>query len=764
MQFFDRRQFPPPKAFQTPDFDAERQRLAQFWERGFDRMAQSDFDEYLLPLNDASILDGLRAVFREKCAFCESRETVHPHRFRPSRGAYPAATNGFPHLYYVWLAHAWENVHAICADCAPADEGYFPVKTNRAPLPSFEEIERFADSGQGAWGLYPPRETPLLLDPCVDLYFFQHLAVTLDGRIHPLSPTGEATIKHYSLDRPPLERRRAKAFARYWRDLLSAPLSQSLEENEVLDFINLEFGGAWYLHLRERMRELPARLTVSRGAIAKSILQALRTPGLRPFLERGFASRPPPRGPAPPTIASAPPPPPERRPAPRLQRIEIENFKSIANLSLSLGQPRHLEGKSDPRPPALLLLGENAVGKSSILEAITLACLSRDAVGDLGLTPGHLVLKPERLGGTARDTVSRARVELIFASGATRALELMSETVMGPTDEVPVFAYGAFRRYENEDDGSAFPNALHQASLFHSRYALPHPGAWLATLHDQQKSGRFLMVARALNKLFGVEDDTFRMIRVRDGACFIAAAEDANAAFSAETPLEEASSGFRSILSMVCDICAGLMNAELNPSFDQLDSAAAIVLIDEIEAHLHPRWKMRVMRGLRDALPQVTFIVSSHEPLCLRGMDSGEVRVLYREVSEAKGDLPVRVKVAEDLPDFQRMTIEQILTSDFFSLFTTDAIEAERDFARMADLMARRKSSERPLSEEERRALDNFEREIAIALPIGASHAQRLIQEAVAANLAARRAAGGQSRAVLDRDTVARIQDILGDI
>lgn len=763
MQFFDRRPVPPPRAFQTPDFDAARQRLATFWERGPERMAQSDFEDLRLPLNDASILDGIRAVFHDKCAFCETLGTVHPYRFRPSRSAYPAASGRFPHLYYAWLAHAWENVYALCADCTPTDEDYFPVEDERCPLPTLEDVQRFAESRQGAWGLYPPKERPLLLDPCVDLPFSLLFAVTFDGRIHSQKLSAQTTIDYFSLDRPQLRERRRIRFRQYLIDILSAPLNSDFEKHPTFDFERLEFGGAWHLLLRRPVETFRRRLSTSRGGIAKSIRTLLRNPETRPLFEAYFEMGSTLRQPLPPIDTPVFHPLPERRPAPQLRQIEIDNFKSIAKLSLSLPEPVSAADKANPRLPALLLLGENATGKSSILEAITLACLSVNGIKDLGLKREHLILKPERLGGGAEEKVRQARVELRFAEAVPRILEVTSGGVTAPADEVPVFAYGAFRRYENQDGRGEFPRARHQASLFHSRSTLPNPTAWLVRLHDLEND-RFLMVARVLNKLFGVEDDSFRMIRVRDGVCFIAAAEDATATALAETPLEEASSGFRSILGMVCDVCAGLMDPGLNPAFDQLDNAAAIVLIDEIEAHLHPRWKMRVMRGLRDALTQVTFIVSSHEPLCLRGMDSGEVQVLYRTTEGAKGDLPISVRAAEALPDFQRMTIEQILTSDFFSLFTTDAIEAERGFARMADLMARRHSVKAPLTEGERSALDAFENEIAMALPVGASHAQRLVQAAVVKNLAARRKTDPEKRVELDEVTIARIQEILGDI
>lgn len=43
-----------------------------------------------------------------------------------------------------------------------------------------------------------------------------------------------------------------------------------------------------------------------------------------------------------------------------------------------------------------------------------------------------------------------------------------------------------------------------------------------------------------------------------------------------------------------------------------LESSLGIVLIDEIETHLHPRWKMQVVSALRRAMPQVQFIFTTH--------------------------------------------------------------------------------------------------------------------------------------------------------
>jgi predicted ATP-binding protein involved in virulence len=75
---------------------------------------------------------------------------------------------------------------------------------------------------------------------------------------------------------------------------------------------------------------------------------------------------------------------------------------------------------------------------------------------------------------------------------------------------------------------------------------------------------------------------------------------------------------------------------------------------------------MRIVRLLRRAFPKVQFIITTHDPLCLRGVYDGEVFVMRR--SEETGE----VELVEELPSIRGMRAEQILTSEFFGLGSTD--------------------------------------------------------------------------------------------
>ena len=104
-------------------------------------------------------------------------------------------------------------------------------------------------------------------------------------------------------------------------------------------------------------------------------------------------------------------------------------------------------------------------------------------------------------------------------------------------------------------------------------------------------------------------------------------------------------------------------------------SAQGVVLIDELGNHLHPAWRMRIVGALRAAFPQVQFIFSTHDPLCLRGLENGEVAVLRR-------DRKREVYALEDLPSIAGLRVDQLLTSEHFGLDSTLDPQSDQDIRR----------------------------------------------------------------------------------
>lgn len=85
------------------------------------------------------------------------------------------------------------------------------------------------------------------------------------------------------------------------------------------------------------------------------------------------------------------------------------------------------------------------------------------------------------------------------------------------------------------------------------------------------------------------------------------------------------SDGYRNMVAMVADIThrAARLNPHLGP--DAARKSFGVVMIDEIDLHLHPKWQRRVVGDLKKAFPNIQFIVTTHSPFILQSLETGEV-------------------------------------------------------------------------------------------------------------------------------------------
>ena len=147
-------------------------------------------------------------------------------------------------------------------------------------------------------------------------------------------------------------------------------------------------------------------------------------------------------------------------------------------------------------------------------------------------------------------------------------------------------------------------------------------------------------------------------------------------------------------------------------------------------------------------------------------MGDHEVMVLQRTGRDATaprradGQLPVFVERLVKLPPTSHLTVEQLLTSDFFQLYSADAPEIEGKLATVGDLLAKRRRGD-VLTLEEEKTLKSFDDDIESALPVGLSEAHRLVQEVVAEFLRERRVASDDRLRLLRKETKEAILRIL---
>ncbi len=782
MQNVNRADVPSPACLVDHRSDRSRSALEEIFSKTARVSAQSRIDMRAVALQDEELDQALSRLFRGHCAFCEAATAIEAYRFRPTEEAGPssAAPPGDAdrsHLYYSWLTDSWQNLYPICRDCLPQESSVFPTIGRRCPLPSREQVLAFISELRGSWP-HEIEERPILLDPCGNENFRRHLAVVPTGALVGLTSRGAYTIEHFALNRPQLVSDRARTFS----GLLDQMLAFSEEQTAQSDFFafsQLIFGGSWYLLLCQIARMLAGRgdpkPNLSRRHIRAFYDRQLSRPDFTRRLGEAYTDlvRHPEQvtGTAKPRIPSA-------RGDARPVRFTITNFKALEKVEIALP----VQGASAPSQgaasmdgdvaahlaPAVVILGENAAGKSSILEAIALVLSDQVAIDGLNLETSDFILNPEWMGGDAgpKRTMS---VEAVYENGDEARLAIDPRSRFQQTRDmarIPVFAYGAFRLFRKADKRTAPSSKIR--SLFEPDYVLPNPEAWLVSL-----AGTPLLeeVARALKSILAVEQsvDVIEVDPEKGGCTLVVGAEVPGLQpLSVRTPLAAVSSGFRAVLAMACDVMRGL-SAIQGKTGTSLARARAVVLIDEVEAHLHPKWKMRIIQGLREALPNVTFIATTHDPLCLRGLAPSEVRVFRRVRRADTGDdvLPTFVEQLEDLPAMGGLTVEQLLTSDLFQMHTTDAPALEASFARAGDLLARARADDAISGSEEatlRRVRDAVRGQIGRSIPIGSTDVERLIQEAVERYLIGRRGAAQQELSRLRADTRDAIVAALGEL
>lgn len=798
------------------------------------------------------VIEELLALSNSRCAFCEVHldiKEAHIHPYRPLLNAEPS-TSSAENDCYSWLALEWKNLFPICGTCSPKIPNFFPVKGARR-LPNQDEISNWAKGNNEILDLSrspdaPPEnlvkswlkeENAHLIKPR-ERSFSTAFTLELDGNLVGLNERALLTIKHFNLNNPKTVKKRWATLEAYMRDYQSAG-GVYREIRELLNFDTMEFGGSWYLYLREVLsHDLNSRFDKADVQRMTSLTQIKKTiknwdkPGFETMRDDNFLVSKMDKT----SISSEMEDVYKKmdeslemetrvKGQPKLQAISIKNFKSLEDIHVDIADLNKFKDDPDDfHTPCLLLLGENANGKSTFLEALALATVSSATLSELKgimtdshdnspLDPSRLITNTKFMGVKDGKQQEESLIKLDFHTETEPQIQSLRIRDEGEnsfirktvSDNILIFAFGAHRLFETignkADDHTREFDLIDKPQisqdvqrvmpLFQNRTIPMNPEEWIISLSKDDRDTlvatlRYVIQLDGFFESIQVETDhkgrNYCQIYLKKGNnIFIRGdeyksinADKDKSTLTIPLPLNHVSSGYRVIISLICTVLKGIMSSHSGK--DMSVKAAlrlpAIVIIDEIEVHLHPRWKLQVISGLRKALPNVTFIMSSHDPLCVRGMKKGEVIVFNRffDNSNEKRDI---VELIKNFPDFDRMTIGDILKSDLFQLFSANprtdlnlqywaALLAKKNEALMAKkniALLEEKEKDGPLSSEEmrekekfvqlakegtldfdeNRELDKFTNFTNELLPEGIMDVQGVIQEAVAEFIKARR-------------------------
>ena len=237
----------------------------------------------------------------------------------------------------------------------------------------------------------------------------------------------------------------------------------------------------------------------------------------------------------------------------------------------------------------------------------------------------------------------------------------------GSGPDFVMFAYGAMRRPGTlKRDGEDVSDPL--ASLFRESTELYDAEDILLKLDHRAKGGtkqdKTLLedVKRLLAAVLpDVADE--RKIHIRPPRVFGSRRENSGVRFETPygtVPLSALSLGYRTTLTWITDLALRLYD-RYPESPSPLDEPG-IVLIDNIDLHLHPRWQRRMMRDISGLFSAVQFIATAHSPLIVQAAENAKLAVLR----ESDGE----VVIDDEHERVNTWRVDQILSSDLFGVPT----------------------------------------------------------------------------------------------
>ncbi|WP_439681764.1 AAA family ATPase [Embleya sp. MST-111070] len=396
-----------------------------------------------------------------------------------------------------------------------------------------------------------------------------------------------------------------------------------------------------------------------------------------------------------------------------LSRVELVNIRGFSGArSVELDLTRTDGGHAG----WTVIAGRNGSGKTTLLRAIALAisgpAVARNLVPDFTnwVSSGRpsatakvvLSYNPDvdrftSAGRTPTNPEFSAGLEWKTPEADSRGGQPSMTPVMekqggtlpsrGPWQDNPAgwfcAAYGPFRRLVG-GAGEAQRLMLspgpvaRMASLFHEDASLAEGVGWLIDQHLralENRTGAADLKAAAMAVLDdGLLPDGYR-IRTVDSEGLWVEDENGGTAF----PLREMSDGYRTVAALVVDLLRQIHKAYgaltvQDQGGDVVVTAPGIVIIDEVDAHLHVSWQQRIGTWLKSHFPNVQFIVTTHSPyICQAADENGLI-----QLPGPDQDAPPHT-VSRDL--YERVVFgsgDDAVLSELFGLDTPYSVRARR--------------------------------------------------------------------------------------
>ncbi len=301
----------------------------------------------------------------------------------------------------------------------------------------------------------------------------------------------------------------------------------------------------------------------------------------------------------------------------RLMGFTIQGFQGIKRTVV----------ETIPDAQWIFLTGDNGFGKTSVLRALAVGLSSHDA----GAGQWDTTNSSGQITVSVRPGKASPLVFVASPNGRTGPAETTSSSTRGlPSLDAALVAYGPNRLLQQEavSRNVSRKDEHNVASLFAGNYVVPLRNFDFeleqAEKHDKQRKYKYLL--KALQDATDGRIQKARVVSENSKGVVLytehISPDDGTEPFTVETRFDNLATGLRSIINLVADIYVRLVGAQgaLRP-----EELVGIVIIDELENHLHPRLQRALPGKLSKVFPGLQFIASTHSPIPFLGAPKGSV-------------------------------------------------------------------------------------------------------------------------------------------
>lgn len=376
-----------------------------------------------------------------------------------------------------------------------------------------------------------------------------------------------------------------------------------------------------------------------------------------------------------------------------LKRLKLTNVRCFKSLELDFEkEPKYSEKTGKILKSSLgqrnwtLILGENGTGKSTILRSIALLTAGSDSLSQLLGTPEYWIYQNAgfaRIEGTIETKDRKERSVALeihrgdsvssFFRRSNDQLVQLDEAIMQSERNYFTVAYGASRRLNvsgihGKSSGRGRTHRFESIkTLFNADEKLVPLQSWAMEM-DYRRGNKATKAIKDVLSDF-LPDVTFLKID-KEAKEMIFKTKDG------EVPLSGLSDGYQNVSAWVGDLLFRIFDA-FDDYKDPLKTRG-LLIIDEIDLHLHPVWQRRLYDFLSKKLPNFQIVATTHSPVTSQQADTNELFVLKR----FRGKISVN-QFSADPSDF---LVSQLLASELFGFDTDESLDTEKKKKRYIQL------------------------------------------------------------------------------